>query len=438
MIRWGGNFRMRDSLIEKGSDMSGNIFVYADWMGLSGPRLVGTLQVTHAHGKEVFSFSYDKDWLQGGVPFELDPDLRLYTGSQFVRGEKPNFGLFTDSAPDSWGRVLMGRRERFLAVREGRNPRKLSESDFLLGVYDGYRMGALRFKLQTSGPFLDNQESIPSPPLTSLRTLEQASLHLEEEGAEDDPAFGTWIKELLSPGASLGGARPKVSVVDPKGRLWIAKFPSRGDNRDVGGWEAVAQVLAGTAGLEVAVGQARKLTKARHTFLTRRFDRVGNGRIHFVSAMTLLGRTDGAGAAEGTSYLDLAELIMRVGAQPEKDMEELWRRIVFNIAITNSDDHLRNHGFLLTPNGWVLSPAYDLNPIPDAHGLTLNIDEQNNALDMDLAREVAGQFRVGSLQAGKIIDQVMGAVRPWREVASNLGIARSEIALMENAFLHSP
>ncbi len=212
-----------------------------------------------------------------------------------------------------------------------------------------------------------------------------------QEDAADDPEFGVWLNQLLLPGASLGGARPKASVIDPEGRLWIAKFPSGSDDRDIGGWEAVVNELALRAGLNVAKGQARRLTRQHHTFLTRRFDRDGDRRIHFASAMTLLGRTDGADAAI-SSYLELAECIARVGARTNSDLEELWRRIVFNICISNADDHLRNHGFLLTSKGWVLSPAYDLNPVPDAQGLTLNIDG-NNALDIKLV-DAAPQFRV--------------------------------------------
>jgi serine/threonine-protein kinase HipA len=261
--------------------------------------------------------------------------------------------------------------------------------------------------------------------MTALRTLEEASLHLEQEDAADDPAFGVWLNQLLSPGASLGGARPKASVIDPEGRLWIAKFPSGSDDRDIGGWEAVVNELALRAGLNVAQGQARRLTRQHHTFLTRRFDRDGNRRIHFASAMTLLGRTDGADAAT-SSYLELAECIARVGARTNSDLEELWRRIVFNICISNADDHLRNHGFLLTSKGWVLSPAYDLNPVPDAQGLTLNIDGANNALDLELAGSVALQFRVKAERSKQIIEDVTKAVSGWSALAAKMGIPRAE------------
>lgn len=273
--------------------------------------------------------------------------------------------------------------------------------------------------------------------MTSLRTLEEASLQLEKDDAIEDPAFAQWLNLLISPGASLGGARPKANVIDPGGQLWIAKFPSRKDDHDIGGWEAVVNDLAVKAGLSVAEGKARRFSQDYHTFLTSRFDRMKDSRIHFASAMTLLGYTDGADAASGVSYLDLAEFIMRHGARPDADLEELWRRIVFNICISNSDDHLRNHGFLLTPKGWVLSPAFDLNPIPLSTGLTLNISEHSNALDLDLVREVAEKFRVDGKKREVIINKVIRSVGKWAEIASKAGIARNEVQRMEGAFITS-
>jgi serine/threonine-protein kinase HipA len=365
----------------------------------------------------------------------LDPDLGLYSGPQYSRDDKPNFGLFLDSSPDRWGRMLMERREALVTRQEGQRPRTLMESDYLLGVFDRYRMGGLRFKLSEEGPFLDNNDAMAVPPMTSLRTLEEASLQLENEDAVDNPNFAKWLNLLMSPGSSLGGARPKASVMDPGGQLWIAKFPSRKDDRDIGGWEMVVNKLAVKSGLRVAEGKARRFTQNYHTFLTKRFDRRSEGRIHFASAMTLLGYNDGANAMAGVSYLHLAEFIMRYGATPDADLEELWRRIVFNICVSNSDDHLRNHGFLLTPKGWVLSPAFDINPIPLSTGLSLNISEQGNALDPDLAREVAEKFRVNEKKREPIINKITEAVSHWREVAVGLGISRDEMGRMENAFL---
>jgi len=421
--------------MSKSTHHNKQILVYADWIGLGSTILMGTLQAQQVRGKEIFSFSYTKEWLEKGPALIIDPDLGLYSGPQYSRNDKPNFGLFMDSSPDRWGRVLMERREAFVSRQEKRRPGPLMESDFLLGVFDHYRMGGLRFKLNEDGPFLDANDAMATPPMTALRTLEEASLQLEKDDAMEDPAFAKWLNLLISPGSSLGGTRPKASVIDPNGELWIAKFPSRKDDRDIGGWETVVNELAIKSGLSVAEGKARKFTQDYHTFLTKRFDRIGSGRIHFASAMTLLGHTDGADGSTGVSYLHLAEYIMRYGAQPDTDLEELWRRIVFNICVSNSDDHLRNHGFLLTPKGWMLSPAFDINPIPKSTGLSLNISEQSNELDLDLAREVAEKFRVDNEKKEAIINRVTKAVSHWKEVAGNIGISRGEILSMESSFI---
>lgn len=412
------------------------IYVYADWEGLERPVQMGILSAQPIKGREVFSFTYDPAWIEKGLSLILDPDLGLYSGPQYTRDEKTNFGIFLDSAPDRWGKVLMQRREVLRAKDEGRKVKTLTESDFLLGVHDLYRMGAIRYKTQPDGQFLDNDSKMTAPPMTSLRTLEQASLALEDEDAEDNPAFREWLSLLISPGSSLGGTRPKASIVDPKGALWIAKFPSKNDTTDIGAWEAVVNQLAKKAGVRIAEGYAERFTIRQHTFLTKRFDRTTTGeRLHFASAMTLLGYKDGDGADTGISYLELAEFIMRYGAEPDHDLEELWRRIVFYISIKNSDDHLRNHGFLLTPKGWILSPAYDVNPVSTATGLHLNISEESNALDIELAREVAGEFRVNKETAEKIIHKVTNAVSHWKEEAQKIGLSRSEMEKMEEAFI---
>ncbi|RPD39447.1 type II toxin-antitoxin system HipA family toxin [Chitinophaga barathri] len=419
----------------KATSNSKQIYVYADWQELAGARFMGLLKAESVRGKEVFSFSYEPEWLEAGPALLIDPDLQLFSGPQYTSEEKPNFGLFTDSSPDRWGRVLMERREALIAREEGRRTRALMESDYLLGVHDLYRMGALRFKLDPDGPFLDNNAAMAAPPITSLRSLEEASLALENDDAVEDPAFAQWLNLLMSPGSSLGGARPKASVTDPDGHLWIAKFPSRRDDRNIGAWEQVVNMLAVRSGLNVAESTARRFSQDQHTFLSKRFDRtVGGDRIHFASAMTLLGQTDGADAAAQVSYLQLAEFIVRHGAAPDADLEELWRRIVFYICVSNSDDHLRNHGFLLTPRGWRLSPAYDVNPIPNATGLNLNISDHNNELDVDLAREVADRFRVQEKKREEIIRQVSETVTHWREVATGIGISRSEMERMQNCF----
>jgi serine/threonine-protein kinase HipA len=406
------------------------IYVYGDWIELNAPTLIGALSVTHTKGREVFSFEYDREWLKNKNVQQLDPDLRLYSGPQYLSGDKPNFGLFLDSSPDRWGRVLMDRREALIAKQENRKPKKLFEEDYLLGVVDEHRMGALRFKVETEGQFLNENKALAAPPWTTLRELEHASLQFEKGLLKDDQSL-KWINLLLAPGASLGGARPKASVIDPKGDLWIAKFPSVKDQINVGAWEMVVNELAGKAGLYVAEGKLKKFNTQHHTFLTKRFDRQKKKRIHFASAMTLLGQSDGV---SGMSYLNLAEFIMQHGASPNKDLEELWKRIVFNIAVKNIDDHLRNHGFMLTPKGWNLSPAYDVNPVYFGKGLTLNISETDNSLDVDLAISVADFFRVKNKKAHEIVLNVKDTVKEWSGLAKNYAIPKTEIDIMSQAF----
>ena len=413
-----------------------NTFVYVHWLGMEAPALMGILKATPSRGSLIFSFSYDDKWLERKDSFYLDPNLQLYSGPQYPSAGKENFGIFLDSSPDRWGKLLMRRREAAVARQEGRKEKQLNELDYLLGVFDGHRMGAMRFKLSEEGPFLNDTKQMASPPWASLRDLEYASLQLEREDAINDPEYMKWLTILIAPGSSLGGARPKANVVDSKGGLWIAKFPSGSDERNIGGWEKVVHTLAGMAGVAMAQGKAQKFNSKHHTFLNKRFDRTDAGeRIHFASALTLLGYNDGADYKDGVSYLELAEFIGRYGAQPDADIKQLWRRIVFYICISNTDDHLRNHGFLLTEKGWRLSPAYDVNPEPLNKGLTLNISETDNSLSLDLAKEVAESFRLTEEEAGAIINEVTPAVSQWRDVATSLQISREDQEVMSGAFM---
>jgi serine/threonine-protein kinase HipA len=409
------------------------VYVYAHWHPMVEPTLMGCLYATQLRGKEIFSFAYDKQWL-AIQPTTLDPDLHGFAGRQFLEDTKPNFGLFTDSAPDRWGRLLMRRREAAMARQAQRKPKTLYETDYLLGVYDEHRMGALRFRLDTEGAFLNDNRSMAAPPFTSLRELEQASLRLETDDSPDAPDYLKWLNMLMAPGSSLGGARPKASVIDPQQQLWIAKFPSTHDDKDVGAWEMLVHQLAQKAGLQVADALVERYQSRHHTFITKRFDRIRQQRVHFASAMTLLGYTDGADYQDGVSYLQLAELIVRSGVQVEENLHQLWRRIVFNIAVSNTDDHLRNHGFLLTPQGWTLSPAYDLNPNENGTGLKLNITEHDNALDPELALEVAAFFRLSQQEAKRIWQEVKKAVEGWEKAANTLKISRNEQERMSTAF----
>ena len=409
------------------------IEVWADWMEGTAAQQLGTLFATPARGTEVFSFEYESEWLGRRSAVQLDPALGLYAGPQYPAAGRANFGIFLDSCPDRWGRVLMRRREALLARGEERAERRLLESDYLLGVHDGHRMGALRFR--TDGAFLDDNDEFASPPWTSLRELEHACLQLEQEGVEREADYSRWLRMLLAPGGSLGGARPKASVLDEHGSPWIAKFPSQRDDEDVAAWEAVVHELAVRAGVTVPETRLERFGSTHRTFLSRRFDRTQAGqRVHFASALTLLGRTDGDAAEEGASYLELADLLLRGGARAGADLEQLWRRIAFSICVSNTDDHLRNHGFLLEPDGWALSPAYDMNPDPHGEGLKLNISETDNAQDFELLHGVAQHFRVPPSRARHVLDEVACAVREWRAVATKLGLSVSAQDRVARAF----
>lgn len=407
------------------------IYVYFDHRSpRQKPVFLGFLSVQTSRGKELFSFEFDREWLHDHPEQSLDPDLKLYAGPQFTT--KPNFGLFMDSAPDRWGRKLMQRREAIRARKAAEKPNTLKESDYLLGVYDQTRMGALRFKTTPNGNYLNDDSAMAAPPWTRLRELEEACRHLETDGWLTE--HEKWLSILIAPGSSLGGARPKASVSDPDGHLWIAKFPSHHDHVNTAAWEYATMLMARDAGLNVPEFRLENFSKFGSTFLAKRFDRRGTERRHFASAMTLLGKMDGTDAQGGGSYLEFAEFIMRYGAKPEADLRELWMRIVFSIAISNTDDHLRNHGFLLSESGWTLSPAYDLNPNPQGHGLALNVSDSDNSLDFSLAMEVAPLFRTNTSDANAILKNITATVSHWQTYAERSGISRTEQDEMKAAF----
>jgi serine/threonine-protein kinase HipA len=412
-----------------------DIFVYAHWTGMKEPVLMGVLKAEFTRGKEIFSFSYSENWLKSRYSQILDPELQLYSGSQYAKEEKQNFGVFLDSSPDRWGRILMKRREAAMARSEKRPERTLRESDYLLGVFDGHRMGAIRFKEDPDGPFLNDNEKLASPPWISIKELEQISLRLEDDDAIEDPEYMKWLTILINPGSSLGGARPKASVVDDRKNLWIAKFPSKADNKDIGGWEMVSNELARNAGLNVAVSKIQKFSNKYYTFLTKRFDRTSSGeRIHYASAMTLLGYVDGNNYQDGVSYLEIVDFLTKNGGNVENDLTELWQRIVFNLFVANTDDHLRNHGFILTEKGWILSPAFDINPNEDGNGLSLNISLDDNSLDLELSLEVADYFRVKKDEALMKIENIKSSVKNWRKVANKYRLPKSEQEHMAKVF----
>jgi len=411
------------------------IYVYAHWSGMDEALLMGILKAEFTRGKEIFSFSYSDNWLKSRYSQILDPELQFYSGSQYAKEEKQNFGIFLDSSPDRWGRILMKRREAAMARLEKRPEKTLRESDYLLGVFDGHRMGAIRFKETSEGHFLNENETFASPPWSFIRELEQISLKLEDDEAIDNPEYLNWLTILINPGSSLGGARPKARVIDENKNLWIAKFPSKSDNKDVGAWEMVTNELARNAGINVADSKIQKFSSRYHTFLTKRFDRTNTGeRIHYASAMTMLGYIDGNNYQDGVSYLEIVDFLTNYGANVDSDLAELWRRIVFNIFVSNTDDHLRNHGFILTDKGWILSPAFDINPNEDGSGLSLNISLEDNSLNLDLAMEAAEFFRLNDESSLKIIESIRKSVKNWRNVANKYQLPKAEQELLANVF----
>lgn len=407
------------------------IYVYDDF-SFETPILLGKLYTGTVRGEENYSFEYSSEWLRRTtLSVDLDPELGTFGGRQFPSGKKI-FGLFADASPDRWGRTLMNKRERILAKREGRKPRKLYDSDYLLGVCDETRMGGIRFKTDPEGPFLSDDREISIPPWTALRSLEEASRNLE---SDESGLTEKWLNQLIRPGSSLGGARPKATVIDPEGNLWIAKFPSRSDANDLEAWEKTAYDLAGLCGLHVSESRLEKFSRLGSTLLVKRFDREGKKRIHFASAMTLLGQTDGASAADGLSYLDLASFIKANGARPKADLIELWKRIVFNMAISNTDDHLRNHAFILTKKGWILSPIYDMNPVPYGDELSLNIDENDNRISVELAIRTAPRFGIQENDAHRYAEEIFQKVKEnWHLLASRYGLSHGQIEAMRPAF----
>lgn len=398
-----------------------------------GQQRMGTLHRQRARGAEIYSFEFDSEWLARGDALALDPDLLPVPGRAYPPANRAQFGVFMDSAPDRWGRTLMQRREAMLAAEENRPTRTLTQWDYLLGVHDHSRLGALRFRADAHSPFLDNSAANAAPPLASLRELQGAARALEEDRANNDAHLRTMLDQLLAPGSSLGGSRPKASVVDEQGHLCVAKFPSGQDQWDVGAWEAVAHRLAAKAGIRVPPMRALRLTAGDHTFVSRRFDRTDRGgRLAFVSAMTLLQRTDGDRDA---SYLELVDLLQSRGAQTQADCEELFRRVVFSICIANTDDHLRNHGFFVAATGLALSPAFDINPNPHQGHLSLAIDEADTSLNLDVARAAGTTYGLKKNRVAEVIGEVRDAVATWRREAESLGISRSEQEMMSRTFL---
>lgn len=407
--------------------MSVRIEVFLDWAGKC--VLLGYLRRTPSRGGELISFAYASGWLEYPHRFEIDPSLPLTSGEHYPQGGQM-FGTIGDSAPDRWGKDLMRRRERRAAEVEGRAPRALQEIDFLLGVADISRLGAMRFRKEGTDVFVaPREEGVPG--LVELGRLLEASERIQSDTFDDED-----LRLIFAPGSSLGGARPKASVVDAQGNLMIAKFPKGDDTIDVEIWEAVALTLAQRAGLRVAPFELKSVG-GRNVLLSQRFDRAGKARLPFISAMALTGHRDGD---EDGSYLELAEIISAEGAHPKRDREELFRRIGFSILISNVDDHLRNHGFIREGvTGWSLSPAYDLNPVPPhlkPPVLSTAIDLDDRTADLDLLLDTGEEYGLSSKRAKEILREVAAATSSWADVARALGARPAEIKEMSGAFEH--
>ncbi|MEO6094933.1 MAG: type II toxin-antitoxin system HipA family toxin [Fibrobacteria bacterium] len=408
--------------------MDKHVLVYVDLFGKQ--ELVGSLWTRMRKDKETATFEYDKEWLTRPDRFSLEPALNLGPGPFHAPANKPLFGSFGDSAPDRWGRALMRRAERRRAQHESSAPRALQEIEFLLMVDDEARQGALRFCESRGGPFLAPHGATKIPPLIELPKLLSAVEKVAEDSEEDED-----LRLLLAPCSSLGGARPKASVRDRDGLLAIAKFPHKDDDINQVRWEALALTLASKAGI-ITPDWRLEIVAGKPVLLLRRFDRVGVTRIPFLSAMSMLGAGDG----EQRSYLEIVDAIRRYGGAPREDMRGLWRRMVYNILISNTDDHLRNHGFLYPgTDGWRLSPAYDLNPVPTdikPRILATTIDEEDGTASLDLALKVSGYFELEPDEAKAIAMEVGNAVAGWRIEATALGLPSHEINRMASAFEH--
>ncbi|KQX99515.1 hypothetical protein ASD22_04495 [Rhodanobacter sp. Root480] len=402
--------------------------VWLDDDSLGLPVRVGQLTRSASKTGDTVRFDYADAWLSQTTPyasFALDHELPLAGGALYAHaGADQLSGCFQDASPDRWGKLLVERREAIESREQGRPLRLLRGWDFLLGVNDESRMGALRLRDPISGEHVDARDP-SAPPITALRKLEAAAGRVE---SGDDEQVDKWIRQLIAPGASLGGARPKASFRDTDGSLWLAKFPAMDDRRDVGHWEYLTWQLACDAGIEMPPARALKLSGRGHTFAVQRFDRTPGSRRLYSSAMTRLARGD----SDGASYLDIVEVIEREGSSTRiaDQLAQLFRRVLFNILIGNRDDHLRNHGFLRDGNGWVLSPAFDVNPNADRGVHVLSIDGSDASPDASLLLASAEFYRLRPGAAEAIARQVRDVVRGWETRAKALGLRKGEIALM--------
>ena len=399
------------------------ITVFADFDFLSAPQEIGTLDYERVRGNGHFAFKYSGDWLKSNGGIILSGDLMNVSSQQHPRGGSNVFGFVKDSFPDRWGRLLLDRRERILAKAERREVRQLTDYDYLVGIEDFTRMGGLRYKSDDRDEFINAGGRLPVPPVESLGALYDACHEIEEAEERNELPDQRWLDQLIDPGSSLGGARPKANVVDSDGKLYVAKFPSKKDFENTELIEHFSHRLAASAGIDVAKTRTVRISKDRDLLLSERFDRTAGGRrIHFASAMSLLGLDDGAGSSTGNGYLDIVDFILRGCVDARKNLRELYRRVAFNVLFGNSDDHFRNHGFLLTAKGWTLSPAYDINPGTKTHQCLL-IDQYTEESDINALLGACESYMLERKDAGEIIEEVRAAIRDWRKTAARLQIS---------------
>ena len=410
------------------------LYVYADFDWFNDIELIGELGYESLRGSDSYSFKFADSWIKKYNAIQLSNDLNNYPGIQYTQPNKDIFGCFADALPDRWGRTLLLRREQILAQEDNRPIKRLSSFDFLVGIDDFSRMGAFRFKETLDGEFINTTNSLRIPPLTDLRELISASREIEKSENANNLPEKKWITQLVQPGSSLGGARPKANVVDTDKNVYVAKFPSLKDDYDAGLWEHFCHLLAKNAGINTADTKVLAVNEKHHTLLSKRFDRTAEGkRIHFASAMTLLGLNDGDNATTGHGYLDIVDFILSSCTDVDANLCELFRRVAFNICIGNTDDHFRNHGFLLTAKGWNLSPAYDMNPTLNSHQ-NLLINSKTNVSDLSVLVNSCDEYMLTAQVAKNIINEVVKAIKDWRIIANKIGTSKREISLFENVF----
>lgn len=399
-----------------------------DW--LQKEETIGILGCEYIRGNQIYSFEFDKNWIKkyNGIP--LSKDLSNFLGKQYLYNEKGLFRCFADALPDRWGRKLADLKADIVNHNRTFLPNKLTDWEYLQAIGDESRMGAFRFKIPGKDKYLNAEEKFNIPPILELGELMDAAQHIERDLDKKLPPEERWINRLFNPGSSMGGARPKACIKDKGGNIYMAKFPSIKDEYDIARWEHFAVQLAKDCGINAVESNLVNNKNYHSIFISKRFDRTGDRRrVHMASALTLLGLRDGDGESTGNGYIDIVDFIIANGGHTDEQIEELYRRVAFNICIGNTDDHFRNHAFLLTKNGWELSPAYDMNPTKRLHH-SLNINRNSNESDINLLYKSHEDYLLGEEKAREIINDVVKTVKYWESMASSLKINKKEINII--------